>query len=159
MKIHKFRAIADETVTDFCTAGGWVYGSLIADKSRPYIVGEIVEASEDGICPLYWIPVRPETIGAFTTLLDREGKEIYEGDILTVPEQYPFFVDNQPNYRAVVEWCYAAWYAPLYSVSSSNAGRAVGGQLDEDGTDEGQRSDWLVVGNVHENPDLLERKQ
>ena len=47
--------------------------------------------------------VDPETVGQYTGLTDKNGKKIFEGDILR-GEQYPFKSDGKYNY--FVEVCY-----------------------------------------------------
>ena len=91
----------------------------------------------------------------YTNQKDKSGKEIYEGDIV-VQNSYPWFTDEgKPNYRGVIEWYYSSWNVSAQSVNSDNRGMAIGRGLNDDGLDEGATSDWEIIGNIYENPELL----
>ena len=78
--------------------------------------------------------VKPDTIGQFTGLLDRNGKEIYEGDILTCPED----VDFLPETVIFEEGCFMA--KDDYTTIAMNA-------IDTDYRN--------ITGNIFDNPELL----
>jgi len=100
----------------------------------------------------------------FTGLLDKNGREIYEGDIVTAKE-YPFYGDA-PEIKASSGKCeelnylgevgidsHGAFYE-LHVVSNRVRGGACGGSLEE--LVDGGKCE--VIGNIHENPELLEGK-
>lgn len=87
----------------------------------------------------------------YTGLLDKNGVEIYEGDILT-SEDYPFQDDGQYNYHGIVEWMEGGFCRTLRLVNQDRRGIS-------DGITESLNADNIegvwVIGNIHEHPELL----
>lgn len=81
----------------------------------------------------------------WTNLLDKNGVEIYEGDILILPGS---FGDNKDPYLVRVEWASSdsihGWY--VYYIGDGEYG-GLYDSLVERGE---------VIGNIYSNPELLE---
>ena len=84
----------------------------------------------------------------FTGLLDKNGKEIYEGDIVN-SDEYPFKCDGVQGYLGVVEWFEEdlCWSVSVDCVNDNLQGAAVGCGLTE--------HKFEVIGNIYESPGLL----
>src|SRR5690625_5136263 len=108
MREVKFRGKAKATIEELIGKwinhdNGWVYGNLIINDGRPYIVGDIVEFTDDYILHEFWVPVHPDSVGQFTGLSDKNGVEIYEGDIVE-------YEDGEYSFIAIVKPDYSGWY-------------------------------------------------
>ena len=105
-------------------------------------------------------PVKAESISQFTGLTDKNGKKIFEGDLLNGFE-YPFYrsEDNAHNYFAEMVWfdeC-CAFGIVTHKYPTSNVRGISAGNTDY--LEEYDFSEWEVIGNIHDNPELLEGKK
>ncbi len=104
----------------------------------------------------FWAEVAPQTVGQFTGLTDKNGKRIFEGDLLNGFE-YPFYrsEDNVHNYFAEIVWfdenCAFGLVTHKYPTSKVR-GISAG---NTDYIEEYDFSEWEVIGNIHDNPELL----
>lgn len=142
--------------------GEWVEGGLVVAIDGAcliYASYDRKQTTEINGKPFYSVyaknyEVIPESVGQFTGLLDKNGKKIFEDDILKY--------NSKKDYKAIVKWndeeiascgcCYSAFNGAgflneiipgsryTYSCFGSNF------ELAE------------IIGNVHDNKDLLEAK-
>ena len=143
MREIKFRAIPFEW-------NQFIYGSYVGYKDTHYIYAEMYErATHIGI--LSQVQIDKSTLGQYTGLKDKNGKEIYEGDII----KHHFNSDNQYSLEKVV---FGRSYNEMGELRESVGFHRV--SLNSD-TIECPTSmtyglaNYEIIGNIHENPELL----
>ena len=108
-----------------------------------WVVGNLIQGDQSFIEGL---EVDPETVGQFTGLHDKNGNEIYEGDVLDV--LYNIYIERE-NVCVV--------YGDVEVETTP------GFYLSDNGTTECDHTwdfrdfmpDRKVIGNIHDNPELL----
>ena len=100
----------------------------------------VVVEQEDVMCPPDYVFVDNLVIMQSTGLKDKNGKEIFEGDIVKMTKD----VYSEPTYYEVVRHRGGA-----YRIESKQHGCELWLR----------HADCEVVGNVYENPELLEVKE
>ncbi len=121
----------------------WVYGDLMSNICGTRIV-RYKETDNGSYKRADWeyIDVDPSTVGQFTRLTDRNGKEIYEGDIVHFSfkrlhnqdrNAYVFYKDGEWMCQSSEE-CNPTCLFPGYKAGVF---------------------DIEVVGNIHDNPELI----
>ena len=113
----------------------WIYGDL--KKLEPF--GFFIHGYDGEFCLNFGVDT--ETVGQFTGLYDKNGKEIYEGDILRW---------DANNLLYVVTFERGMFYA---SIKECNEGMLAGFSLHR--LTEYDYGKCEIVGNIHDNPELL----
>lgn len=114
--------------------GEWVYGAYyglcrMTNKAGDFGYAHLMRQSNDE--PLY--RVDPETVGEYTGLTDKNGKRIFEGDILS---------DGGDTYKAVFD-------EGAFRIENSHYTTGVYVAIYMEKIDE-------VIGNIYDNPEMLE---
>lgn len=119
--------------------GEWETGSLVYARMG-------TSEEQAGIADkmtAYHTPVIPETVGQYTGLTDKNGKKIFEGDIVSghLDEAFP---EDETRYKVI--WDDYGWHI-----------------RDSTGTDTFEQG-WAkqyfeVIGNIYDNPELLGGKE
>lgn len=121
--------------------GEWVEGDLMQ-----WDTGTTKICVDEGYCVKLSIPVIPETICQCTTLTDKNGKLIFDGDVLKFVND-----DGESSFYVVV------WNTSLLSWQVQEMSCYV--RDDYYGFDElCEFGNTEVIGNIHDNRDLLEVK-
>lgn len=131
--------------------GQWVTGDLAHSlDGKLNILGFVEEEGKIGFTGAHKID--PSSVCQFTGFLDKNGKEIYEGDVLR-SDKYPYscLKDNErDNYYAVVYYCEEG--ACFGTVTVKNPSSDVRGISDGilDDVEREKMKNFEVVGNIHE---------
>jgi len=120
-------------------AGKWRYGSLIKTYDGRRFVqnsGQPLDTSSPNtVFEAY--EVGPETVGEFTGLIDRNGREIYEGDVV--------FVDyGKDIYGECISYTRLVEYKNGGLCFTGSGAMLVAGNCKY----------FSVIGNGHDNPEL-----
>lgn len=144
MRVIKFRGKRIDN-------GEWAYGHYAQTDADTHTIFWI---KEDG-AP-WWADVIPETVGQFTGLLDKNGKEIYEGDVLKGTTNKWVMEDNPEPHDFVgyVRWdsqCDVGmeWVLTTMDSVGSNPLNVYVHCVAID------YSTGVIIGNIHDNPELL----
>ena len=123
------------------------YGSLLMYPDGTTTIFENIRASE-----FYCIGVAPTTVCQFTGFHDKNGKEIYEGDVLR-SDEYPFSSvkdGKRDNYFGIV--FYSEEGAAFGIMAAKNHEFRTRGIFDgvSYGISQDKLKDFEVIGNIHE---------
>lgn len=133
--------------------GEWVIGSLISMPYGGYMIDIVADSRR------FRVMIDPSTICQCTGLRDKNGKLIYENDIVShkykkyteEATDYTLFgcIEKRKNY--VIKWDNTMVYCGFRYHNSRNIFQFKNGTV-SNGDDE-------VIGNIFDNPELLESEE
>ena len=146
--------------------GKWIYGTgvvkVIVNCKETNALEIIQSVDYDELD--YYVPnydseeIRPDTIGQYTGLKDKNGKEIYEGDIVSGTD-YPFIDKGKQNYVGIVVFYddVASFGYEYQRVRKDKRGISNGINNEFEANENLICEDLEVIGNIYDNKNLLEK--
>lgn len=117
--------------------GKWVYGYVLGHDTLPYMAIVTMNNTDKSVINKTTTSVDPDAIGQFTGLYDKNGKEIYEGDIVRCDEFVYEVVYESKRFASFVLRRDKDMYDHYF-----------GEAMECDACE--------VIGNIHDNQELLE---
>lgn len=151
MRINKYRGIRSYDKK-------WIYGSLLIDNNGDFHILESNIIEKDGHhiyidsdSPMFF---DNDTIGQFTGLFDKQGVEIYEGDIVKCVSELFSNFGKYPTGEYATEY---------YEICSRNGDRPYcfgtrklnRDYVSKDILKSVAEKYYEVIGNIYENPELM----
>jgi uncharacterized phage protein (TIGR01671 family) len=122
--------------------GEWVYGDLIENQGRYFIYHAMsettIEDNDDGRIVVAAVKVDPDTVGQYTGMKDKNGKKIFEGDIMSLVTEFGDTIIREIRFIDGAFCVIGEQEDDLHGLSW-----AV------------EMCDGIVGDNIHDNPDLL----
>lgn len=118
--------------------GEWVFGDYCSLPNSNIV---FINANNEIDCEM----IDPDTVSQFTGLTDKNGKEIYEGDI--IKEKESNYSNEYRLYR--VYWCDDNMQYLMSDDDSGDSFPLIELEIDYS----------VVIGSIHDNPELINEKQ
>ncbi|EIU5758754.1 TPA: hypothetical protein LTU78_002748 [Listeria monocytogenes] len=118
--------------------GSWAYGGIFENK----IISRNLDMDSHYHGFISEIEIDLKTIGQYTGLKDKNGKKIFEGDIVEIIEIDAFGNLDWNRLKGKVMFSEGAWLV----TDSGSFAIPLWSEINE----------IKVIGNIHENPELLE---
>jgi len=128
--------------------GQWVEGCLVSvTPDEAFILVGITGHIKRDDYECYMIEVVPKTIGQFTGLKDKNGKKIYEGDVIQFKSTDSYEYDATYDYEKLGS-------TPVISVMKWNS-ESLGFRTSASSRFKITKDMLEVIGNIHDNPELV----
>ena len=110
--------------------GQWIEGFYAVDDGKPLIAHSTNNGLNGYFC-------EPGSIGEYTGMRDKNNRKIFEGDIVKTSH-------GGSTYYAKIEWDDGSFWVTNHDIQMPNYINEV------------SRTYLEIIGNIHDNPELLE---
>lgn len=129
-----------------------LFRGKVADEPDEWVQGYLRDADtifqqtrhkKSKCCDYGFFSVKPETVGQYTGLTDKNGTKIFEGDIIKIPEDWDKYGINAGElFEVYFDYGGFRLKPKIYK-------DCRGFWLEDDG-------EFEIISNIHDNPKLLE---